>query len=108
TVPSDAPLSSTPIITAEAAEKSMAALAEVAAGATLPEVIDSKATWQTTRDPAALADYAGVTTGYIPSADTNSAIAPDVIVGRAWPAVFAVIANAMSQALTLHAWSKAC
>ena len=95
TVPSDAPLSSTPIITAEAAEKSMAALAEVAAGGTLPEVIDSKATWQTTLGPAALADYAGVTTGYIPSADTNSAIAPDVIVGRAWPAVFAVIANAI-------------
>lgn len=95
TVPADAPLSSTPIITAEAAEESMAALAGVAAGGTLPEVTDGKATWKTTLNPAALADYAGVTTGYIPSADINSAIAPDVIVGRAWPAVFAVIANAV-------------
>src|SRR5699024_12723043 len=33
--------------------------------------------------------------GYIPTAETNSAIAPDVIVGRAWPAVFAVIANSI-------------
>ncbi|MGP5294722.1 fatty acid synthase subunit beta domain-containing protein [Corynebacterium casei] len=95
TVPADAPLSSTPIITAEAAEESMAALAGVAAGGTLPEVTDGKAIWKTTLNPAALADYAGVTTGYIPSAETNSAIAPDVIVGRAWPAVFAVIANAV-------------
>ena len=95
TVPADAPLSSTPIITAEAAEESMAALAGVAAGGTLPEVTDGKAIWKSSLNPAALADYAGVTTGYIPSAETNSAIAPDVIVGRAWPAVFAVIANAV-------------
>ncbi|MDN5706265.1 type I polyketide synthase [Corynebacterium casei] len=95
TVPVDAPLSSTPIITAEAAEESMAALAGVAAGGTLPEVTDGKAIWKSSLNPAALADYAGATTGYIPSADANSAIAPDVIVGRAWPAVFAVIANAV-------------
>lgn len=95
TVPTAAPLSASPIITAEAAEESMAALAEVAAGGTLPEVVDGKAVWKTSLDPAALADYAGVTTGYIPSAETNSAIAPDVIVGRAWPAVFAVIANSI-------------
>ena len=95
TVPADAPLSSTPIITAEAAEESMAALAGIAAGGSLPEVTDGKAIWKTSLNPAALADYAGVTTGYIPSAETNAAIAPDVIVGRAWPAVFAVIADAV-------------
>nr|WP_205908495.1 type I polyketide synthase [Corynebacterium ammoniagenes] len=95
TVPADAPLSATPIITAQAAEESMAALAAVAAGGTLPEVTDGTAVWKTTLDSAALSDYAGVTSGYLASADTNSAIAPDVIVGRAWPAVFAVIANSV-------------
>lgn len=95
TVPADAPLGSTPLITAAAAEESMAALAGIAAGGTLPEVTNGQAEWTASLSPAELADYAGVTTGYIPSAEATSAIAPDVIVGRAWPAVFAVIANAI-------------
>ena len=92
-----------PLITEADAAESMRELARVAAGGTLPEVTGGTAIWSGELSAADSADYENVTAGYAP-ADALSAdaaegahVAPDVLVGKAWPAVFAVIANAVTE-----------
>ncbi|MDY3127313.1 MAG: DUF1729 domain-containing protein [Corynebacterium sp.] len=94
TVPEGTTAAVSPLITADDAEAAMAELARFAAGGELPTVTRGTTTWTTTLSAADVADYAGVTTGYVADADSNSAIAPDLLVGRAWPAVFSVIRSA--------------
>ena len=39
-------------------------------------------------------DYNNVTAGYLPATVIPASTAPDVLVGRAWPAVFAAVQSA--------------
>jgi len=96
TVPASAPLSASPQVTQADAEAAMAELTRVAAGGTLAEVTaDGTAEWTTTIDAGVLADYDNVTAGYLPSELAASGTAPDVLVGRAWPAIFAAVRSAV-------------
>ena len=96
TVPADAPLSANPQVTAEDAEAAMAELTRVAAGGELAEVSAAGvAEWRTTLDAGHLADYDTVTAGYLPAKLAANGTAPDVLVGRAWPAVFAAVRSAV-------------
>ncbi|MDO5032928.1 type I polyketide synthase [Corynebacterium sp.] len=87
-----------PVISTEDAQAAMRELARVAAGGELPQVTDSVAQWETTLPAADRAAYANVTAGYVDSGELGSTgsaalVVPDVLVGKAWPAVFAVIAD---------------
>lgn len=95
TVPADAPLSASPLVTQEDADAAMAELTRVAAGGTLAEIVDGRAEWTTVLDAGILADYDNVTAGYLPSDLAAHDTAPDVLVGRAWPAVFAAVRSAV-------------
>lgn len=83
-----------PAVTPADAEEAMASLTELAAGGTLGEIRDGKAYWETTISPADIADYNNVTQGYLPVDVETTATAPDVLVGKAWPAIFAAMRHA--------------
>ncbi|WIM67244.1 DUF1729 domain-containing protein [Corynebacterium breve] len=89
TAPVDPALS--PYVTQEDAEQAMLELTRVAAGGELAPVTDGIATWTVPLTTADRADYDNVTAGYLPGARGG---APDVLVGKAWPAVFAAVADA--------------
>lgn len=95
TVPGAAVVSAVPQVTQPDAERAMAELTRVAAGGTLAEVKDGVATWTTTLDASVTADYDNVTIGHLPAGITARSTAPDVLVGRAWPAVFAAVNSAV-------------
>ncbi|MCL0121540.1 type I polyketide synthase [Corynebacterium pygosceleis] len=95
TLPSDAVPGSVPQVTQADAEDAMGELTRVAAGGTLAELDGDTAHWSTTLDLGHTADYQGVTTGYLPDTLTPAGTAPDVLVGRAWPAVFAAVRSAV-------------
>lgn len=92
-LPEGAPLNATPEIRGEDAAEAMAELTRIAAGGELPEVVDGQARWSAQLTPEHIAAYANVTAGYLPADAPVHGAAADVLVGRAWPAVFAVIAN---------------
>lgn len=79
-----------PVVSAEDAASAMRELARVAAGRTLPEVDHGSATVTATLDAADIANYVCVTSG----GSADGPVVPDVLVGTAWPAIFAVIAKA--------------
>lgn len=84
-----------PQVTQEDAEVAMGELTRVAAGGELGHVEeDGTITWHTTVDAAEAATYANVTAGYLPSSITPAGTAPDVLVGKAWPAIFAAVKEA--------------
>ncbi|AGF73303.1 type I polyketide synthase [Corynebacterium halotolerans] len=95
TLPTDAPAGAVPQVTQADAETAMAELTRVAAGGELAEVTDGVAEWSTTIDAELLADYDNVTTGHLPGTLASHGTAPDVLVGRAWPAVFAAVRSAV-------------
>lgn len=80
-----------PQVTGAAAVAAMEKLTTVAAGGTLPEVVAGVATWHTELSRSDIAAYQGVTSGFIAG---NNDLAPDVLVGKAWPAIFSVVAAA--------------
>lgn len=86
----------TPEVTQEDAEAAMGELTRVAAGGELgqfnPET--KEITWRTTVDAAEAATYANVTAGYLPRNIIPAGTAPDVLVGKAWPAIFAAVKEA--------------
>ena len=84
-----------PQVTQADAEAAMAELTRIAAGGTLAEVKDRTATWTTRIDAAQTADYNNVTAAFLPTSLTASGTAPDVLVGHAWPAIFAAVRNAV-------------
>ncbi|MDO5076205.1 type I polyketide synthase [Corynebacterium sp.] len=88
-------LSAVPQVTREDAEAAMSELTRIAAGGTLAEVTDGVATWKTRIDAAHVAKYINVTAGFLPQEVAPSGVAPDVLVGRAWPAVFAAVYDAI-------------
>lgn len=81
-----------PVVSTDAAAAAMHALLTTAAGNSVPRVADHVATLEVAWNPDMVADHAGVVG--IP----GSAVAPDVLVGLAWPAVFAVVGAATTDA----------
>ncbi len=88
----DAPTGAVPVITTDAAATAMRSLTAAAAGGVTPSVEDGRATLDVTWDPDLVADHAGVVGVDGPTHD--AAQVPDVLVGLAWPAVFAAVADA--------------
>ncbi|WP_257162293.1 type I polyketide synthase [Corynebacterium cystitidis] len=80
-----------PTVSTADAEAAMLELTRVAAGGELAPVEDGIARWTTTLTALGRADYDNVTAGYLPGV---SGAAPDVLVGKAWPAIFAAVADA--------------
>ncbi|MGI9086005.1 MAG: fatty acid synthase subunit beta domain-containing protein [Aeromicrobium sp.] len=80
-----------PVVTTDAAATAMLSLTATAAGGITPTVEDDRATLDVVWDPDLVADHAGVV-GVDGSADV-----PDVLVGLAWPAVFAVVGGATTE-----------
>ncbi|AIK88695.1 type I polyketide synthase [Corynebacterium glutamicum] len=95
TSPIDALPSAVPLVTQEDAEAAMGELTRIAAGGTLATVNNGTATWETSVDVGVIADYNNVTAGYLPASVVPAHTAPDVLVGRAWPAVFAAVKSAV-------------
>ena len=87
--------SAVPQVTREDAEAAMSELTRIAAGGTLAEVKNGVATWTTRIDADHVANYINVTAGFLPLEVAPSGVAPDVLVGRAWPAVFAAVYDAV-------------
>ncbi|OKX83212.1 type I polyketide synthase [Corynebacterium glutamicum] len=95
TSPIDALPSAVPLVTQEDAEAAMGELTRIAAGGALATVNNGTATWETSVDAGVIADYNNVTAGYLPASVVPAHTAPDVLVGRAWPAVFAAVKSAI-------------
>lgn len=91
TVDNDAPGGAVPQVTQADAEAAMDELTRIAAGGTLGTEENGEITWHTTVDAAQVADYTNVTAGCLPQAITPAGTAPDVLVGYAWPAIFAAV-----------------
>src|SRR5665811_562548 len=85
-------LGAAPVVTTDAAETAMALLLAGAAGDTLPAVVDGIATITSSWSPDLIADHAGATADA--TADKPQHSVPDVLVGLAWPSVFAVLGAA--------------
>jgi len=91
TVPTLAPRNVVPQVTVADAEAAMSELTKVAAGGELGEEKDGAIYWKTSIDAELIADYNNVTAGYLPDTIRPTGTAPDVLVGRAWPAIFAAV-----------------
>ncbi|MDG3008638.1 DUF1729 domain-containing protein [Rhodococcus sp. D2-41] len=110
TVPAGTLDGGAPIVSEDDANAAMSALLEVAAGGALPEV-KTVASGDGTARPVArinlawtpdlIADHAGVTgSGMTAPLRTSGKAVPDVLVGACWPAVFAVLGAARTDADT--------
>lgn len=94
-----------PVVSTEDAAAAMRAVLAIAAGvkspggpADLPPVDDGTATITATWDPDLVADHTGVTATFgAPLAPTLTTV-PDALVGQCWPAVFAAIGSAVTEA----------
>ncbi|WP_344766658.1 fatty acid synthase subunit beta domain-containing protein [Aeromicrobium panaciterrae] len=84
----DAASGAAPVVTTEIATEAMSALVAGAAGGVVPTISAGKATATVEWDPDVVADHAGVT-----GADVPVHPVPDVLVGLAWPSVFAVLGD---------------
>ncbi|AWB82546.1 3-oxoacyl-ACP synthase [Corynebacterium yudongzhengii] len=85
-----------PQVSREDAEEAMTALTRLAAGGELAEIDGGVARSHTALSEADFAAYHSVTAGYLPPASpvTGVRTAPDVLVGKAWPAIFSAVAHA--------------
>ena len=84
-----------PVVKHEDATAAMRELTRIAAGGELADVVDGVAVWESAWDLMAVADYDAVT---VAAADDDArATVPDVLVGHAWPAIFAAIAQARTE-----------
>lgn len=84
-----------PIVTQEDAEAAMGELTRIAAGGELATIQDGVARWTTTLSTDHIADYNNVTAAYLDRTVTPAGTAPDVLVGLAWPAIFAAVKSAV-------------
>ncbi|KAA1373612.1 DUF1729 domain-containing protein [Aeromicrobium fastidiosum] len=78
-----------PVVSTDAAADAMRALVVGAAGGDVPSVTAGRASVTVEWDPDLVADHAGVTGASVPVHPV-----PDVLVGLAWPSVFAVLGDA--------------
>ncbi|MDO5099535.1 MAG: DUF1729 domain-containing protein, partial [Corynebacterium sp.] len=95
TLPKDAPANAVPQVTRADAEAAMTSLATIAAGGQIGENTSGVARWKTTLSAEDIADYVNVTAGHLPGSIVPAGTAPDVLVGRSWPAIFAAVQSAV-------------
>ncbi len=92
----------TPVVSTEDAATAMRAVLAIAAGADgpefLPPVTDGTATVTVDWDPERVADHTGVTAIFSQSLAPTLTTVPDALVGLCWPAVFAAIGSAVTDA----------
>ncbi|MET0927887.1 MAG: fatty acid synthase subunit beta domain-containing protein, partial [Aeromicrobium sp.] len=81
-----------PVVSTPSAVEAMSSLVAGAAGGAVPTVNDRRASVAVDWDPDLIADHAGVT-----GADVPVHPVPDVLVGLAWPSVFAVLGAARAE-----------
>lgn len=83
-----------PVVTTASAVEAMSALVVGAAGGAVPVVTAGRAGVAVDWDPDLVADHAGVTGAATSAVDGPVHPVPDVLVGLAWPSVFAVLGDA--------------
>jgi fatty acid synthase, bacteria type len=92
----------TPVVSTEDAATAMRAVLAIAAGVDgpdfLPSVIDGTATVTVDWDPERVADHTGVTATFGEPLAPSLTTVPDALVGPCWPAVFAAIGSAVTDA----------
>lgn len=84
-----------PVVTHADATAAMRELTRIAAGGQLADVVDGVAVWDSAWDPMAVADYDAVTIAA--AGGERQETVPDVLVGHAWPAIFAAVAQARTE-----------
>ncbi|HZC54367.1 MAG TPA: acyltransferase domain-containing protein, partial [Mycobacterium sp.] len=93
-----------PVVSTEAATTAMRAVLAIAAGVDgpefLPRVVDGTATVTVDWDPERVADHTGVTATFGELLAPSLTTVPDALVGLCWPAVFATIGSAATDAGT--------
>ncbi|HZC52133.1 MAG TPA: fatty acid synthase subunit beta domain-containing protein, partial [Mycobacterium sp.] len=91
-----------PVVSTEAATTAMRAVLAIAAGVDgpelLPRVVDGTATVGVDWDPERVADHTGVTATFGEPLAPSLTTVPDALVGLCWPAVFATIGSAATDA----------
>ena len=91
-----------PVVTTEDASAAMRSVLAIAAGVdgpdSLPVVVDDSTTVTVAWDPEEVADHTGVTAAFGAPLAPGLTLVPDALVGRCWPAVFAVIGSAATDA----------
>ena len=91
-----------PVVSTQDAATAMRAVLAIAAGAdgpeSLPPVHDGTATVAVAWDPERVADHTGVTATFGEPLAPGLTTVPDALVGLCWPAVFAVIGSAVTDA----------
>ena len=94
----------TPVVSTEGAATAMRAVLAIAAGVDgpefLPPVTDGTATVTVDWDPERVADHTGVTATFGEALAPSLTTVPDALVGPCWPAVFAAIGSAVTDAGT--------
>ncbi|NDJ90806.1 type I polyketide synthase [Mycolicibacter kumamotonensis] len=102
TVPAAAADGAAPLVSTEDAAAAMRAVLAIAAGvdgpAALPPVVDGSATVTVDWNPEQVADHTGVTATFGAPLAPGLSTVPDALVGRCWPAVFAAIGSATTDA----------
>ncbi|OBH05491.1 3-oxoacyl-ACP synthase [Mycobacterium sp. E2699] len=92
----------TPVVSTEDATIAMRAVLAIAAGVDgpdfLPAVTDGTATATVDWDPERVADHTGVTATFGEPLAPSLTTVPDALVGLCWPAVFAAIGSAVTDA----------
>ncbi|GAB7148362.1 type I polyketide synthase [Mycobacterium riyadhense] len=91
-----------PVVSAADAATAMRSVLAIAAGvdgpASLPPVKDGTATLAVNWDPERVADHTGVTATFGEPLAPSLTTVPDALVGPCWPAVFAAIGSAVTDA----------
>jgi fatty acid synthase len=91
-----------PVVSTEDATTAMCAVLAIAAGVDgpefLPGVTDGTATVTVDWDPERVADHTGVTATFGEPLAPSLTTVPDALVGPCWPAVFATIGSAVTEA----------
>lgn len=102
TVPPSVADGATPLVATEDAAAAMRAVLAIAAGVdgpdALPPVVDGTATVTVEWNPEQVADHTGVTATFGAPLAPGLSTVPDALVGRCWPAVFAAIGAATTDA----------
>ena len=102
TLPANTVDGGTPVVSTEDAATAMRAVLAIAAGVDgpefLPAVTDGTATVTVDWDPERVADHTGVTATFGESLAPSLTTVPDALVGLCWPAVFAAIGSAVTDA----------
>ncbi|MDD7814725.1 DUF1729 domain-containing protein [Mycobacterium sp. CSUR Q5927] len=102
TVPASVVDGATPLVSTEDAAAAMRSVLAIAAGVdgpeALPPVRDGAATVTVAWNPEQVADHTGVTATFGAPLAPGLSTVPDALVGRCWPAVFAAIGSATTDA----------